>query len=137
MPITKEQWEQVEAELTGSWGHVEMLIDGYKINLKIERVKSLKFTIMTYVNGEWCGKWMIGKSEEGKRFFCPKSSFVLSAKHRTELIKIWGGKRCPKAKLEELNQKITTYWPNWSSVKTMRRHFEKNNTDLSLVKIGF
>ncbi|MFZ6747447.1 hypothetical protein [Undibacterium sp. Ren11W] len=137
MSITKEQWTQVETELSGSWGHVEMLIDGFKVNLHVERVKLLKYTIMTYVNGQFCGKWMIADSEEGKRFFCTKSSFVLSAKHRAELIKIWGGKRCPKAKLEELNKKTTILMPHWSNVKTMRRHFEKNNQSLELVSIGF
>lgn len=137
MPITKEQWTQVETELSGSWGRVEMLIDGFKVSLRIERVKSLRYTIMTYVNGQWRGKWMSADSEEGKRFFCPKSSFVWPAKHRADVIKIYGGKRCPKAKLEELNKKVTTLVPWWNNVKSMRRHFEKNNQSLELVSIGY
>lgn len=137
MTITKEQWEQVETELSGSWGHVEMMIDGFKVNLRVERVKTFKYTIMTYVNGQWCGKWMMNDSEEGKRFFCPKSSFVHSTKTRTELIKIWGGKRCPKERQAEINKKHTMLMPSWNSVKTLRRHFEKNNKDLAVVKIGY
>ena len=137
MPITKEQWEQVEVELSGSWGHVEIMGDGFKVSLRIERVKTLSYTIMTYVNGEFCGKWITGDADEAKRFFCPKSSFVLSAKHRAELIKIWGGKRCPKAKLEEINRKIIMRMPTWNSVKSMRRHFEKNNQSLELIKVGY
>ncbi|MDO8180177.1 MAG: hypothetical protein Q7T62_18165 [Undibacterium sp.] len=137
MPITKEQWTQVETELSGSWGHVEMLIDGFKVTLQIERIKSLKYTIVTYVNGQWCGKWTREDSDEGKRFFCPKASFLLTAKCRADLIKIWGGKRCPKAKLDELNKKYTTRLPHWNNVKSMRRHFEKNNQSLELVSIGY
>lgn len=137
MTITKEQWEQVESELSGSWGHVEMMIDWFKVDLRVERVKSLKYTIMTYVNGQFCGKWMRDDSDEGRRFFRVSSSFVFSASHRAEVIKIYGGKRCPKAKLEEINKKYTTLMPNWSSVKSMRRHFEKNNQSLELVKVGF
>lgn len=137
MMITKEQWEEVENELSRPWGTVEMLIDGFKVSLRVERVKSLKYTIMTYVNGQFCGKWMNDDSDEGKRFFYPKSTFAYDTKHREELIKLYGGKRCPKAKIEEFNKKFIIKMPNWGNVKTMRRHFEKNNQSLELVKVGF
>lgn len=105
MTITKEQWVQIEIELSRPQGHVEMLVDGFKVNLHVEWFKNLKYTIMTYVNGKFCGKWMNADSDEGKRFFCHKSSFLFPAKFRADIIKIYGGKRCPKAKLEELNKK--------------------------------
>jgi hypothetical protein len=135
--ITKEQWDGIELMLSGSFGMVELLIDGYKVTLQIERVKSLKYTIMTYVDGQFCGAWMTKDNVIGLRFYRPASHFGHKAKFRNELIKIYGGKRCTKAKLEEFNKKHTLLDPTWNNVKSMRRHFEKNNKDLSVVKIGY
>lgn len=135
--ITKEQWDEIEVMLSGSIGRVELLIDGFKVTLQIERIKNLKYTIMTYVDEKFCGVWMAEDSVIGIRFYRPVSRFLHKAKFRAEMIKIYGGKRCPKAKLEEFNKKHTLLDPTWNNVKSMRRHFEKNNKDLSVVKIGY
>jgi hypothetical protein len=137
MAITNEQWKDVELELSYSFGRVEMLIDGYNVILRVENYGKLKLKIMTYVNGVFEGKWVEGKAEEAKRFLFPKSSYLHSTKERSDLTKIYGGKRCPKAQLEKINRKIVFYSPNWGSVKTIRRHFEKHNKSLEIVKIGF
>lgn len=135
--ITKEQWNEIELNLSGSFGEVELMIDGYAVNLQVQRIKNLKYTIMTFVNGQFCGAWMDKENEIGIRFFRPVSCFLHKAKFRAEIIKIYGGKRCPKSKLEEVNKKHTHLSPAWNNVKSMRRHFEKNNKDLSVVKIGY
>lgn len=135
--ITKEQWTAIETTLTGAFGRVELLIDGFNVVLRIERLKELKFGIMTYVNGEFRGTWMKEDSEIGMRFYRPVSKFMHDAKYRAQVIKIYGGKRCPKAKIEEINKKLVLRDPIWSNAKTLHRHFVKHNKELSLVKIGY
>lgn len=136
MSISKDQWADIERELNYSYGRVELLCDGYKVNLVVEKVKKLQFAIVTYVNGEWKGAWYKGETEEAKRFLRPVTRFVHSPKLRKDLIKIYGGKRCPAAKLKDINKTHTHCEFTWNSVRSMRRHFEKHNASLELVKIG-
>ncbi|MFZ6775819.1 hypothetical protein ACO0LD_03230 [Undibacterium sp. Ji83W] len=139
MQITKEQWAEVEANLSSAWGVVELEIDGYKINLRVAREKSLKYVVMIYVNGVMDGKWLSPDSDadETKRFFRKISKYALKPKARAELIKIYGGKRCPKADLARFNQQYSYFSPVWSNVKDMRRHFVKNNQSIEVVHIGY
>lgn len=135
--ITKEEWSRIENVLTGAFGRVELLIDGFNVTLNIERVRNLKYGIMTYVNGEFRGAWMMEDSEIGAKFYRPNTRFINNSKLRAELIKIWGGKRCPKHRLEEINKKITLHDPVWNCAKKMRCHLVKHNTDISIIKIGY
>ncbi len=138
MQITKEQWAEIEANLSCAWGSVELKIDGYTVNLVVEREKSLKYVVMTYVNGEWKGAWMSAEAEsdEAKRFFRKVSRYAFKPKVRAELIKLYGGKRCPKVELARINRQVSYFSPVWSSVKDMRRNLVKNNHSLELVRIG-
>lgn len=135
--ISKEEWEKIESMLTGAFGRVELSVDGFQVVLQIERVKNLKFGIVPYVNGEFRGSWLDTDNEIGKRFYRPVSRFLHTAKFRADLIKIYGGKRCPKSELDKINKKITFRDPVWTCPKKMRCHFVKSNKELALVKIGY
>jgi hypothetical protein len=136
MPISKEQWADIDRALSSPYGRVELLCDGFKVELVVERTKKLKYQIVTYVNGVWKGAWFKGEAEEAKRFLRPVTRFANPPKLRKDLIKIYGGKRCPKKELERIHVKITYYDITWNSVRSMRRHFEQNNRELELVRIG-
>lgn len=135
--ISKEEWNEIQTMLTGAFGRVELLIDGFEVVFRIERIRNLKYGIMTYVNGEFRGAWLLEDSEIGKRFYRPVSKFVHTTKTRTDLIRLYGGKRCKKEELERINKKHLFLDPIWNSVKTLRCHLEKNNKEISLVKIGY
>lgn len=137
MTITKEQWTAIETTLTGAFGRVELLIDGFNVVLQIERVKKLSYGIVTYVNGQFCGAYMKEDSEIGIRFYRPVSRYCNRPKLRADLIKIWGGKRCPKAKLEEINKTFVLRDPIWTCAKKLRAHLIKHNSEIALVKIGY
>ncbi|MFC0349710.1 hypothetical protein [Undibacterium danionis] len=134
--ITKEQWKEIENNLSSSFGQVELLIDGFNVLLAVMCVKPRKYEIVTYVNGWVRGEFMSEGSDEGRRFYRPVTKFIWSEKERAQFIKIYGGKRCPKEKLADFNKSITVLHSNWTNVTAMRRHFEKNNNELSVVRIG-
>jgi hypothetical protein len=136
MAITKQQWANIDKELSHPYGSVDLLCDGYRVSLRVERTAKLKYSIITYVNGVWRGDWTKGDAEEAKRFLRPVARYLHTEKYRKEVIQIYGGKRCKKADLERINKKITLWHVEWSSVTALRRHFEKNNISLEVVRIG-
>ena len=136
MAITKEQWKDIEYEMLSPFGSVSLFIDGYEVTLAVRPNGPRKFAILPYVNGFFKGAYLRLDSEEGRRFYRPVTRHVLSLKQRQELIKVYGGKRCPKADLERINKTFKGIQANWTSVKALRLHYEKQNKDLQLVKIG-
>lgn len=136
MAITKDQWQKIEQELSHAFGNVKLKCDSYDVTLQITPVGNLQYGILVYVNGHWKGKWIVEDCEERRRFFRPVEHFLHSAKERLELLKIYGGKRASKEDVERINRKLTSYASHWTSVKSLRRHLEKNNQELVLVSIG-
>lgn len=136
-PITKEQWVAIEFELSHPHGLVKLDCDGYQVSLQVEMAKKLKYEIAVYVNGFVRGAWLMGDSEEGRRFLPTTERFVHSAGHRAEMIKIYGGRRCKKNDLERINKKFSIRRFSWTSFTLLRRHYLKNNKIVSLVGIGF
>lgn len=136
MAISKDQWQKIEQELSHAFGSVKLKCDGYVVALHVSQIDALQYGIAVFVNGYSRGKWLIEDCEERRRFLRPIERFLYNAKERAEFLKIWGGKRAPKAKVEHFNRKFTTYSTYWTSVKSLRRHIEKNNQDLEVVSIG-
>lgn len=138
MPMTKEQWAAVEKALSGRWGHSELKCDGYDVHLHLELIDKRRMGIVVYVNGSWKGAWLMHDStaDETRRFMCPVPRYLHSPKMRAELIEIYGGKRCPKAKLADINKRFTTFQPYWTNFTALRRHLVKNNQVVELVKVG-
>ena len=63
MALTKEQWETFDKALSGTWGSIEMLIDGYSVRFIVECCKkkgmSYTYCILVYVkSSEDDGKFM-------------------------------------------------------------------------------
>lgn len=69
--MTKDEWLLVKNKLSHPWGLAELMVDGYKLSLRVERAKALKFVIAPYVSGEFKGAWLRGDCEEAKRFLRP------------------------------------------------------------------
>jgi hypothetical protein len=138
MGITKEQWKAIEDELSHPYGCCVLMCDGYRLSLEVRCVSRLRYGIHAFVNGVWKGEWVMNaECEETRRFMCPESRFVHTPKMRASLVKIYGGKRCPRDKLADINKKLTLYTPIWPSVTLLRRHLVKHNTSIELVRIGY
>lgn len=136
MAISKDQWTEIEQNLSHAFSCVKLKCDGYEVSLQVVPVDTLQYGIQVYVNGFFNGKWLAEDCEERRRFLRPMERFLWSARERAAMIKIWGGKRASKEKVDHVNRKITFYSSYWTSVKPLRRHIEKNNQELVVVSIG-
>jgi hypothetical protein len=132
--MTNEEWKTVEDELKSPFGHAKLKCDGYEVALVVQRYKELKFRITIYVDGWIKGKYVTEDSEIRRKFMCPRSKYVYSAKSRIE------AKKMKKKELELLKSKgfdpwrKITYWtPFWSSFRSLKSHLRKNCETIELI----
>jgi hypothetical protein len=137
MAITKEQWQQVEKYLTGPYGRVVLQCDEYLLTLTVALVAPLRSGIAFYVDGNFKGKWIIEDCEERRRFCRPITRHLWDANFRSEMTKVYGGKRAPKKDVERINQKLTTFSSYWTNFTALRRHLQKGNVNIELVSVGY
>lgn len=132
--MTKEDWAQVELQLSHPWGRVELLIDGYQVALVVGREKALKFTIAVYINGIMKGEWVKGGCEEAKRFLRPMVKRYYSPAKQAEITKGLP-KTFAKKFIKEhgLDKTFVLYDLSWPSFGPMKRHLLANNTSIELV----
>ena len=131
--MTKEEWKQVEEVLTHIFHPVELKLDGYDITLILERVGVYQNKIMVYIGGEFRGKWMAEDCEERRRFLQEQKHNILSGKQRADFEKL------PKRRQKELREKYpmqySSFTPQWSSFRALKKHFCANNLRIELVKV--
>jgi hypothetical protein len=135
--LTTEQWRQVEVELASTMGRVKLVCDGYPVTLVVQPYKPLKFGIFFFVDGVFEGKWMVNDCEQRRRFFQRMEGFLHNKKERDTALKIFGGKRAKKSDIEWVNKKFIHYRHFWLDAKALRRHFQKNNQSIELLKLGY
>lgn len=133
--MTKEDWAQVELELSHPWGRVELVADGYQVTLVLGREKALKFVIAVYVNGVMKGEWVKGDCEEAKRFLRPMVKRYYSPAKLGEITKGLS-KTVAKKFIKEhgLDKTFVRYDLSWPSFGPMKRHFIANNQVIELVR---
>lgn len=131
--MTKEEWSKVEKALQSLYTQVVLNIDGYKINLHLERMNTFKNVITVYVNGEFKGKWLLEECEERRRFFRKREKSLISAKDRKALNKL--PKKERKEFEEDYGGKYSWYEPWWTSFSSLKRHLIKENESIELVEI--
>jgi hypothetical protein len=143
MAISKEQWAEIEQQLSTVMGRVELVCDGYKINAAIVNVSPLKLGIAVYVDGVTLGKWIFNeeKSEIPLKFHQEKKRHCFSAKYRALLLK--QSKSTVFTKEERAGAladatKTSSHWlPYWTNAKAFCRHIRKTCTTIEIVKIGY
>jgi hypothetical protein len=130
MPLTREQWAEVEKRCTQFFSNVSLLCDGYKVSLELERDGKFKNVIMVYIDGKFLGVWMTQDCEQRRRFFNPRKVGV--GKFGKDLLKFH--KKYNPAKYREIvANPIFVYSPCWTNFNALKRHFIKHNTSIELV----
>lgn len=141
MTITKEQWAEIEQQLSGFFGRVELLCDGYTITAKVENIAPMRQGIVVYVNGWVTGKWLDGTADEPRKFHRERKHYVWSAALRAAAAKKAKDRHMPAQLREIYRERVTasvSVWVCWwTSPKTFTRHLRKTCTDISVVKIGY
>lgn len=142
MTISKEQWAEIEKHLSGVFGRVELLCDGYKITAEIQKNK-MKLVVSVYVDGVIKGEWIFNKgdSEIPRKFHQEIKRFAFSAKYRAHLIKSSKSKLYTKEmRAKDAADAVRTsshWWPHWPNAKAFCRHIRKTCTSIEIVKIGY
>ena len=134
MAMTEDQWRKLESDANRSFFIVEFMIDGYSVTvqkLPIDK-KATRLGLVPYVNGVMALKWLYDDCEERRRFYRSYKKFSYGKAYRAELKKL--SKRLLKVLGDNPDKKTTHYSFYWPSFCAMRRHFEKHNTDISLVE---
>lgn len=123
--MNKADWDYVKEQLQSFWHPVELLIDGYKVSLKLERMDTYNNAIVMYINGWMKGEWSMSDCEERRRFFRPVTRYFYSKKQR---------KKLPKKYFPSAHKPYTYYMPTWKSFNRMKAHFIKHNESIELLK---
>lgn len=132
--MTDANWQKVEQELKGTYGHVELLIDGYKIDLiKVLDSEQQRLYIAVYVDSKIRGEWITSDCEIRRKFYYCSKHCALKRKDIDALKKIMGKRDFEKNK-EKWSYEI--YSPYFGSFRTLKSHFENSNSYIELVKIG-
>lgn len=125
MMLTKEQRAELAKQLDSPYGPlVRLLCDGRRVSLQVHRVggPSIKYRVMTYIDGEFKGSWMKGETPEAK--FLRKSVRPLTSPARRKLAEKHLGKRYV-ANNPLYNTSLTHYMPDWPSGKAAINHLCK------------
>jgi hypothetical protein len=133
--ISKEQWAEIESQLSGSFGRVKLEADQFKnVQLQIARYKKLSYCILVFIDGTCEYKWGQTDCEERRRFCCETRHYLYSKKTREEAQK---KKRVlGKEWVETIMKQYSTFFPAWTSFTKLKRHLLKNNKELTVLSIG-
>ncbi|HCG8523852.1 TPA: hypothetical protein NJ913_004396 [Vibrio parahaemolyticus] len=133
-PITKEMWEDIEAEMSGSWVAIAFNYKGHEVSVNRVRVSESKTSLQVYIDGFVKGEWV--SFSEGKDgisdkapailadVWCKKTKARYGNKFKTAVTKIYG-KRGVKKEYPDLDEKLVFYIPNFSKASVLCRQFKK------------
>lgn len=141
MTISKEQWKQIEAELSHTFGSVDLVCDSYRVSAVVKQAGVLKQNIVVYVDGWIKGEWMTGDNERASKFYRETKRYLYSAKKRADA-QVQAKKRGTPAILREWFESVATsqsssLTPFWNNPKAFCRQLRKTCTAVDLVKIGY
>ena len=129
--MTTEEWSRVRKALTQLGNIVTMKIDGYKVQVQLERISTYRNAIAIYVDGTFKGKWLTEDCEERRRFIQMRKKSLWTPKKLKEL----GISK--KEQKKWLAEKYVYYQPTWTSFGALRGHLIGNNENIELMKISW
>ncbi|ENM4022603.1 hypothetical protein DDN27_003472 [Vibrio cholerae] len=129
-PITKEMWEDIEAEMSGSWVNIQFTYKGHEVSVQRARVSESKTCLQVYIDGFIKGEWMTieGVTEKAPSIlpdvWCKKTKSKYRSDYKEHVTKLYGKKRV-KTKCPDLDDKWEFYVPTFSKASVLCRQFKK------------
>ncbi|ELL9331501.1 hypothetical protein RX455_003281 [Vibrio fluvialis] len=132
-PITKEMWEDIEAEMSGSWVVIDFLYKGHAVEVRRAQVSESKTCLQVYIDGFIKGEWVSFNAKDGisneapeilSEVWCKKTKAKYSNKFKNSMIKIYG-KRRVKKEYPDLDDSFVYYVPEFSKASVLCRQFKK------------
>jgi len=121
MKLSKAQQAVLAEQLSHPWGSVELMCDGYRITLRVEKARGMTYRVVTYINGEWKGVWCRGDVSQPEHKFLNRVERPLAKPSEKAKIERLLGKRAA-AKDPWFTKKIVTYDISWASGKSAISH---------------
>lgn len=139
--LTKEQWQQIEQQLSGPFGQVELKADGYKLTLQVQGYKALRQCVVVFVDGVSKGEWFKGEAPEAKKFCREERRWLYPAKRRDEAkAKLKSRRLDPflRNHYKGVAESFSAIWvPYWFAPKSLTRHLRKTCADIEIVDLGY
>jgi hypothetical protein len=130
--MNKSEWKLVTDALSGVYDRVELEVDGFEISLhRCQKAKN-RLAIMTYVNGQFLGKWFSDAACREGDFLRPTIKHLYPLKLRKSFKKT--NKRHGTS--IDYDAVIKSRSPFWGSVSAIRKHYEKTFKNIKLKKIN-
>lgn len=133
--MTADEWKKAEQMLRPPYGHAKFLIDGYNVIVEMRLTSSTKFSFVVFVDGVFKCEWLTEDCDIRRRFCYKGRQTLLTSKKKDEFIKKFGKREYNRFIKEnpELCY-VTFYSPYFGSFRTLKQHFIKNNTSITLVE---
>lgn len=135
--MTADEWKRAEQMLLPPFGHAKFLIDGYNVTVETRRTSIHKYTysLMVFVNGVFKGEWLTEDCEIRRRFYFEGKKNMFTGKEKQNFIKKYGKREYNRFVKENPDRiRMTYYTPCFGSFRTLKAHFIKNNTSITLVE---
>lgn len=142
--ITKEMWEDIEAEMSGGWVNIVFSYNGHEVTVHRARVSESKTCLQVYIDGFIKGEWHSSSAENGisdkapvvlADVWCKKSKSIYSPSEKARLTKKLS-KRSVKEYYPKIDKKIVFFVPDFSKASVLCRQF-KRLEGITLVKADF
>jgi len=140
MSLTKDQWNQVRAELDRAlgWGECVLMIDGVRITLMREFISKNKVAIAVYRNGffslKGCWPRDAEHTPELVSVYRRRSKAAYVGKKKAELIKVFGKREARK--VFDIDRVSVWYEPWFPTYGALERQYKKLE-NVELVSIGY
>lgn len=137
MPLSKEQWLEIEKSLGYQFGKVKLMCDGYEITARVESSR-MKLYIMIYIDGLFKIEWADGKDDRCIKFYKKSIKYFSSAKVRKAALKPsrlrYLSKEDREHFKESVEKKFEYFVPYWTNPKALCRHIRKTCTDIEFIE---
>ncbi|MCU8031800.1 hypothetical protein ACROAH_14830 [Shewanella oncorhynchi] len=131
MAITKEQWQQLETEMAGSFVNVKFSYQGHEISVQRERKSESSTELAVYIDGYIKGGWICSPENQPEdtpkilpQVWNTKTRSAYSPKKIADLEKKFG-KRKAKEYFPNLHHKVGVLMPFFSKASVLCRQFKK------------
>lgn len=136
MALTKEQWADIEQQLSGLFGRVTLTCDGYQVTAAVQPIKTHRQGIVIFVDGYFKGEWHKGECEEARKFLRPTKKFLFPAAERAKFAKQAKSRGFDaefRKYLTEQAEAHFIFWSAyWTNAKDFCRHIRKTCSSIEL-----
>lgn len=136
--VNKEQWEQIEQELSGAFGTVKLSLESKEITLHKRLVSENSLGIVVYIDGSFTPAWGMPDSDSHDPFVIKvwkqKTKLYYPPSKQKQIIKIWGKREAKKR--YDFDEKHVWYWPVFQKFGPLKRQYQKL-VDLEVISIGY